>query len=228
MARWSRSRWTLRASSLVPTGRAMRGVQPARCWEILTGVDMRMPALETDRLRIRPFEDRDLEAVRAILEADQTDPSTERYVRHGALNAEVLASMMQPRLGDRAVELRATGEVIGLAGLVPAYAPFDQLRALDEAQTDEPQPSLYRIEIGLYYAVHPTHRRQGYASEAARALVDFAFGRLQLGRIVATTERDNAGSQAVMRRLGMRMHANAQPEPAWFQVVGIAEHPAGA
>jgi [ribosomal protein S5]-alanine N-acetyltransferase len=56
-------------------------------------------------------------------------------------------------------------------------------------------------------------------------LVDFAFEQLRLARIVATTERDNAASQAVMRHLGMRMHENALDEPAWFQVVGILEHP---
>ena len=67
----------------------------------------------------------------------------------------------------------------------------------------------------------------GFA-EAARALVDFAFDRLLLGRIVATTEHENAGSQAVMRRLGMRMYENALPEPGWFQVVGIAENPSGS
>jgi len=204
----------------------MRQTEPQRGADII--VDMRMPSLETDRLRIRPFEDTDLAAVRAILEADETDPTTERYVRHGGLNALVLADLMQPPIGDRAVELRSSGEVVGIAGLVPAYAPFAQLRPVDEAQADEPRAWLYRIEIGLYYAVHPTHRRQGYASEAARALVDFAFDRLRLGRIVATTEHDNAASQAVMRRLGMRMHENALPDPAWFQVVGIAENPSGA
>lgn len=191
-------------------------------------MDPRMPPLETDRLLIRPFEDADVPAVRAITEADETDPTTERYVRHGGLNAEVLSSMMQPPLGDRAVALRSSGEVIGLAGLVPAYAPFDQLRPMDEATASDVPASLYQIEIGLYYAVHPKHRRQGYASEAARALVDFAFDRLLLGRVVATTEHENAGSQAVMRRLGMRIYQNALPEPGWFQMVGIAENPSGS
>ena len=187
-----------------------------------------MPALETDRLRIRPFEERDMPAVRAILEADDADPRTERYVRHGGLNAQVLADLMQPPLGDRAFELRSTGEMVGIAGLVPAYGPFDQLQPADDPPAEKPLESLYRIEIGLYYAVHPEHRRQGFATEAARALVDFAFGQLRLGRVVATTEHDNAASKAVMRRLGMRMHQNALAEPAWFQVVGIAEHPSGA
>ena len=190
-------------------------------------MDMRMPALETDRLRIRPFENDDVSAVRAVLELDGADPTTERYVRHGGLNALVLAHLMQPPIGDRAVELRSTGEVVGLAGLVPAYGPFAQLRPFDEPRAGGAR-SPYRIEIGLFYAVHPAHRRLGYASEAARALVDFAFDRLRLGRIVATTERDNLASQAVMRRLGMRMHENALEEPGWFQVVGIAERPSGA
>ena len=44
-----------------------------------------------------------------------------------------------------------------------------------------------------------------------------------LDHIVATTERDNLASQAVMRHLGMRMHENALDEPEWFQLVGILE-----
>jgi hypothetical protein len=108
-----------------------------------------MPPLETDRLRIRPFDDGDLPAVRGIREADESDPTTERYVRHGRLNAPVLGDLMQPPIGDRAVELRTTGEVIGIAGLVPAYGPFDQLRPMGEAQGPERRPSPYRIEIGL-------------------------------------------------------------------------------
>jgi RimJ/RimL family protein N-acetyltransferase len=72
--------------------------------------------------------------------------------------------------------------------------------------------------------VHPDLRRRGYATEAARALVEFAFGPMRLARIVATTERDNVASLAVMRHLGMRIHENARAEPDWFQVVGIAEN----
>ena len=48
-------------------------------------------------------------------------------------------------------------------------------------------------------------------------------GPMQLDHIVATTERDNLASQAVMRHLGMRMHENALDEPEWFQLVGILE-----
>ena len=79
-------------------------------------------------------------------------------------------------------------------------------------------------EFGLFYAVFPAHQHQGYASEAARALLDYAFGVLRLKRVVATTTYDNAASMGVMRRLGMRIERNPLPEPHHLQVVGVAEN----
>ena len=81
-----------------------------------------------------------------------------------------------------------------------------------------------REEIGLYYAFDPAYHGHGYATEAARGLIDFAFTALHLGRIVATTEYTNERSQAVMRRLGMTLARNPFPDPFWFQVVGILEN----
>jgi len=180
-----------------------------------------MPPLTTERLLVRPFAEGDVPAVAAVLEADPVDAAIDRYVRHGALNASVLAALSQPPLGDRAVVLRASGELIGVAGLVPAFAPFDQLRPIAESPPQERDPAPYRIEVGLFYQVRPDHRGHGYATEAARALVGFAFTALQLGRVVATTDHDNLPSQAVMRHLGMRVQENALPEPPWFQLTGI-------
>ena len=187
-----------------------------------------MPPLETGRLLIRPFADGDLPAIRAALGVVGAGAAAaaERYMRHGILNATVLAELGQPPYGDRAVVLRTTGELIGAAGLVPAYGPFDQLRPVDEQPPRSRPPVLHRPQVGLFYHLHLDHRGHGYATEAARALVDFAFGPMDLERIVATTERDNLASQAVMRHLGMRLHENALDEPDWFQLVGILENPA--
>jgi RimJ/RimL family protein N-acetyltransferase len=188
---------------------------------------MEMPPLETNRLLIRPFVEGDLAPLRAALE--MTTPNSaafaERYVRHGALNAAVLVELDQPPYGDRALVLRETGELVGAAGLVPTYGPFDQLRPIEEQPPKPRSAALHRPEIGLFYHVHPDHRGRWYATEAAQALVTFAFGPMRLGRIVATTERDNFASQAVMRHLGMRLHENALDEPAWFQIVGILANP---
>jgi ribosomal-protein-alanine N-acetyltransferase len=188
---------------------------------------MEMPPLETERLVIRALVDEDLPAVLAVLNVSGADAeaATERHVRHGGLNARVLSELRQPPIGDRAVLLRGTGKLIGLAGLVPAFGPFDQLRPGDEQPPQPRAPALHRIEIGLYYHVDVGLRGRGYATEAARALVDFSFERMRLARIVATTERENMASQAVMRHLGMRSHENALADPAWFQIVGILENP---
>ena len=77
----------------------------------------------------------------------------------------------------------------------------------------------------MYWALNPAARGKGYATEAARALIEWAFTNLELARIVATTEDENVASQAVMRRLGMRVERNPDPEPAWFQVVGWTDAP---
>jgi ribosomal-protein-alanine N-acetyltransferase len=46
-------------------------------------------------------------------------------------------------------------------------------------------------------------------------------------RLIASTERTNIASQAVMRRLGMRMLSNPHPEPPWLQVVGVLDSAPG-
>ena len=85
-------------------------------------------------------------------------------------------------------------------------------------------PGLYSTEFGLFYAISPSYQRQGYASEAAQALIEYAFGQLQLKRVIATTNYDNIGSMAVMRKLGMRIERNPLAEPPWLQVVGVLEN----
>ena len=109
-----------------------------------------------------------------------------------------------------------------MVGVVPSMGPFAQLPGFGGAIGP---PDRLRPEVGLYWAVAPEHRRNGYATEAARAVIDHGFAELGLARIVATTERDNPASIAVMRRLGMRVEQNPLPEPHWFQVVGWLDAP---
>jgi RimJ/RimL family protein N-acetyltransferase len=186
-----------------------------------------MPVLETERLRVRPLAHDDLAAVCHILdhfsdEGASAAPQAERqqWLEWTILGNEQFARLHQPPYGERAVALRQTGQVIGLCGFVPCLEPFEQLAGQPQAH--------YTTEFSLNYAIAPAFRRQGYASEAAGAMIDYAFRELRLNRIVATTEYDNAGSQAVMRRLGMRIERNPYPEPPWLQVVGFLDHPSTA
>jgi len=57
----------------------------------------------------------------------------------------------------------------------------------------------------LGWAIHPDSQNQGFATEAAEALVRFGFMSLGLRLIYATCDAENLASQAVMRKLGLRM-----------------------
>ncbi len=192
---------------------------------------MQMPNLQTDRLVIRPFCADDLEAAFRILDVELADANTgtdgaqsreqrRAWLEWSVMNYEQLAYMHQPPLGDRAIELRSSGELIGACGYNPALGPYALLPGFAAGAGD---PRRFTLEIGLYWAISPAHQRQGYASEAARALIDYAFAQLNLQRIVATTAYDNAASIAVMRKAGMRIEQNPDTEPPWFQVVGIKD-----
>jgi RimJ/RimL family protein N-acetyltransferase len=63
-----------------------------------------------------------------------------------------------------------------------------------------------QIEIG--WVLHPTFQHQGYASEAARALLDLVFDEIGAHRVSARLSPDNAASVALCQRLGMRFEAH--------------------
>ncbi len=181
--------------------------------------------IETARLIVRAFETADLAVIHGILEQTFNDgvALSERaaWLHWSQLNDEWFPRMHQTPYGDRAIVLKATGEVIGVVGYVPVHAPFDQipeLRGADEVS------GYYMTEVGLFWVIEPQHQRQGYASEVARAMIDYAFTELRLQRIIAMTEYDNLASQAVMRKAGMTLTRNPQPEAPWLQVVGVREN----
>ena len=141
-----------------------------------------------------------------------------RWLQWTELAYEQLAELHQPPVGERAVVLRQTGELIGMAGLVPSMGPFHVLPSWAGRR-----PQGISFELGLFYEIAPDHRRRGYAAEAARALVGHALGSMGVARVIATTTYDNDASMGVMRTLGMRLERNPGPDPHWFQVVGVLD-----
>jgi len=192
---------------------------------------MRVPPLETERLVIRPFTIEDLDDIHRILDIDLmiadfgtegaiTRQEREQWLQWTILSYEELARLNQPPYGDRAIVLKQTQQIIGACGFVPSFAPFRQLlSASHDAGAHFNSPA-----FGLFYAFSPAYQRQGYATEATQALIDYAFRELQLKRIVATTTYENVASIAVMRKVGMRIEKNIYLDPPWFQVVGILEN----
>jgi ribosomal-protein-alanine N-acetyltransferase len=96
------------------------------------------------------------------------------------------AGFGQCGFGLWAVEVRSSGELAGFTGL--AVPPFEA-------------HFMPAVEVGWRLA-RPAWGH-GYATEAARAALEFGFGEAGLGEVVSLTTAGNRRSRAVMERLGM-------------------------
>ena len=186
-----------------------------------------MLPIETPRLLIRHFVEADLESVARIHdECFGQGPLDARqaWLDWCIRNYRALADLGQPPYGDYAVIHKADGALVGSIGLVPSFGPFEKLPQF-RSRLRVGSSGLFTPEMGLFWAVGAAHRRSGYASEAAGALAAFAFDALRVDRLVATTEHSNLPSVGVMRRLGMAVERNPDPDPPWFQTVGVLSNP---
>jgi RimJ/RimL family protein N-acetyltransferase len=102
--------------------------------------------------------------------------------------ASLAGQWMITGAGWRAVEVRATGEFIGVVGA------FYRDTALPvETSTD--------IELG--WNLFQPHWGHGFATEAARATLAFAFERYHASRAIAHITAANIASVGVAKKLGM-------------------------
>jgi len=145
--------------------------------------------METARLTLRGWREADLEPWAAL----NADPEVMRHFprAHTRAESDGLATMNQDHIdrhgfGLWAVERREDGAFLGFTGLM-------MLR--------ETNPLAPGVEAGWRLARHAWG--QGYATEAARATLDFGFRTMGLAQIVAFTATTNLPSQAVMGRLAM-------------------------
>lgn len=143
----------------------------------------------TPRLLLRPWREADLDAWAAM----NADPRvTEFFVRpytrelsESALRT-MRAKLDRSGFGWWAVEVRGGAPFAGVIALqeVPFAAPFTPAN-----------------EIGWRFSFE--HWGRGYATEGARAALDFAFDELNWREVVAFTAASNLRSQRVMERLRM-------------------------
>lgn len=64
------------------------------------------------------------------------------------------------------------------------------------------------LEIGWVF--NPAYQRKGFATEAANALLQYAFEELQAHRVIATCQPENLASYRVMEKIGMRREGHFQ------------------
>lgn len=145
--------------------------------------------METDRLILREMNNSDLEALYAVLaDADimQHYPYTFDEARVQRWIATNQARYRECGFGLWAVCLKETGEMIGDCGLT--------LQSING-----------RLRPELGYHIAKAHQRQGYAREAARACLDWAFTHTSFGVVYSYMWKSNIPSAATAKASGMRL-----------------------
>jgi RimJ/RimL family protein N-acetyltransferase len=150
--------------------------------------------LSTERLVLRPVTADD----HAALLAHWTQPEVRRFLFDGAApSAAEVAETIEESIGHFAargfgiwlIELGSgVGTAAGLAGTAG-------LRPLEESGLE------------IFYSLAPGAWGHGYATEAARAVMEYGLGPLALPEVLAEVDEGNAASVAVVKRLGMTPYA---------------------
>ena len=150
-----------------------------------------MPSiLETERLVLRRFTEGDVDA---LVELD-SDPSVMRFITGGRVTPrseiedEILPAFLRhyarwPGWGFFAAEERVSATFLGWFHLRPGDGDPDD-------------------EVELGYRLRKEAWGKGYATEGARALIDYAFG-LGARRVYARTMTVNVASRCVMEKSGL-------------------------
>ncbi len=162
--------------------------------------------IETARLRLRSFRESDLEDLARL----NADPDVMRYVGQGRpLSRAESWRQISTIVGHQqlrgysiwAVEDRATGQFVGRVGpWFPEGWPI--------------------LEVG--WLIDPLWQRQGLATEAARAALDWVFAHLSVEQIGSLIAPDNLASARVAEKLGatraqqINDPALGQPADLWL------------
>jgi RimJ/RimL family protein N-acetyltransferase len=165
--------------------------------------DRDFTTIETERLRLRRFAPGDV----APFHAYRASSDVARFQSWGHYTIEEAERFVREMTGHDpgvpgdpfqfAVARRTDDVLVG-----------DCMLALDAGDPAN-------AEIG--YTVSPAHQGNGYAVEAARALLGYTFGRHEVALVRAVTDTRNAPSIAVAERIGMRLvgtvHTTFKGEP---------------
>lgn len=164
--------------------------------------------IETERLLLRPFLERDAADVLEYLK----EPSVNCFASMKLNSLEAAKAEMKKRIGETeyyfAIVLKESDKVIGEIDAYP----------------ERGEPHLTTSPFDTFspcWMLNEAYQGKGYAFEAAWAFFDYLFCEKGARRIYAYTEEDNLSSQRLCEKLGMRR------EGVFQEFVSFVNHPDG-
>lgn len=157
----------------------------------------------TDRLQLRAFEKSDLDGVMAYYSL----PEVQRYLDWKARDRVEVKEGLDAMCSQR--RLNRPGDTLTLA----VVRKSDDLLA---GQVSLRWTDATAAQAELRFVFNPLYRRQGYATEAVRALLDIGFDDFGFHRVFARCGADNRRSARLLKAIGMRLEAHYR-EHALFQ-----------
>jgi RimJ/RimL family protein N-acetyltransferase len=151
--------------------------------------------IETERLRLRPLEQGDLDALVPI----HSHPDVARYLYWEVRSRDELAGVLAGKIERAALE--KPGDAVDTAIILRDGGGLVGTASLSWNDSEHRQG-----DIG--YIVGPDHAGHGYATEASREMLRVGFEALGLHRIAARLDARNTASARVLERLGMRREAH--------------------
>jgi [ribosomal protein S5]-alanine N-acetyltransferase len=145
--------------------------------------------LETERLRLRPYRDHDLDDLHAMFsdpEHMRWYPSTFDLEETRAWLGRRFEQYRERGFSLWIVEDRGTGEFLGTAGPTPMLVE-----------------DVEHVEIGWH--TKPGRKGEGIAPEAATAARDWVFANLEVDHLISLVRPENAGSNRVAQKIGMHV-----------------------
>ena len=172
------------------------------------------PYIETERLYLRQWQASDF----VVFAAMNADPEVMKYFPKllSATVSDIIANKCQQLIEENgwgfwALSLKEGSDnndaFIGFVGLNQTHAEMS-----------------FAPCVEIAWRLRKEYWGQGYATEAARASLDFAFSELALDEVVAFTAVINQRSQLLMARIGMTDTQDNFYHPALESNHPLAEH----
>ncbi len=169
---------------------------------------MAIPVLSTGRLVLRPWTEKDVDSLHLLW----TGAEVRRYLWDDRIvTREHTEEIVRSRVV--AGEKRGIGQWTVHEEDSPVLCGFCGFRMSDDTG-----------EIELLYGLTPARWHRGFATEAAEAILSYAFGTGQMEYVSARTSELNTASVAVMRRLGMVFEGRVECENGPVVCYSLTRH----